>query len=682
MAEVECGGYRLRIVMREIESSQSQTDNIQEPSVRVGAGHISPATLRLRAFVIGILLIPIDNYWVFLMDRLGKGPGVTMISLFANAIFALALLLLVNQVIRRIAPKQAFSQMEMLVIYTMICIGTAFTAQDWMANLIQMIGHPFYFAKPENKWAETICPFIPRPGLVTIKDMTVLDGFYKGNTSLYLKQYLVAWFPPVIIWSLFVTVLLYVMMCINTMVRKQWVERERLTFPIAQLPIAMTEPDSSFWKNRLLWIGFAVAGAYTLINGLHFLYPSIPLIYDNFGPTSDMRNFMVTKPWTGIDRLPVRFHPFVTGLGYLLPTDLLFSCWFFYFIWKAQMVITTAMAWDAIPNFPFINQQSFGGYTAILVGMLWTGRSYFKQVWLRIIGKPSELDDSDEAMSYRTAAIGGLLGTIALSAFFSWMGLNFVIAFVGFLIYWAISTAIARIRAELGPPVHDMHQCGPGTLITQFMGTKHTGLMDARGLSALAYFWWFNRAYRQHPIAFEIEGMKMASTVRASQKKVLYAVIIAAFVGSVAAFWAYLHFAYQMGYTNKIFGGTFRGDDIFGKQLYNWIANPTGPNAPANFAVIFGFVFCLLLGAIRLRWFGFPLHPIGYAISGTWSMNYVWLPLLIAWILKIIVLKVGGLKLFKSALPFFLGLILGEVIVGCLWSLVGIAFNIPTYSFW
>jgi hypothetical protein len=670
--------------MRETESDLQTAEIEPTPTAPTARGGILPSTFRLRAFIVGVLLIPIDNYWVFEMDRLGRGPGVTMISLFANAIFILALMLLVNQLIRKLAPRQVFSQMEMLVIYTMICIGTAFTAQDWMANLIQMIGHPYYFAKPENQWGTYIVPFIPKPGLVTIKDMFVLDGFYKGDSSygLYRWAYLTAWFKPVMIWSLFVTVLLYVMMCINVMVRKQWMERERLTFPIAQLPIAMTEPESSFWKNRLLWIGFSIAAAYTIINGLHFLYPSVPLIYDNFGPSSDLRNFMVTKPWTGIDRLPVRFHPFVTGLGFLLPTDLLFSCWFFYFVWKAQMVLTTAMAWDAIPNFPFINQQSYGGYMAVLAGLLWTGRSYFKQVWLRIIGKPSELDDSAEAMSYRSAAIGIVLGTIALAGFFNWLGLNFAIAFIGFLIYWGISVAVARIRAELGPPVHDMHGASPSILITQFMGTKHTGIMDARGLAALSYFWWFNRAYRQHPIAFELEGMRMANTVRASQKRLLVAVIIAAFVGSVAAFWAYLHFAYQMGYTNKIAGGTFRGDDIFGKQLYNWIANPTGPNMQANLAVLFGFVFCLILGALRLRWFGFPFHPIGYAISGTWSMNFVWLPLLIAWIIKMIILRMGGLKLFKSAVPFFLGLILGEMIVGCLWSLVGIAFGIPTYSFW
>ena len=44
--------------------------------------------------------------------------------------------------------------------------------------------------------------------------------------------------------------------------------------------------------------------------------------------------------------------------------------------------------------------------------------------------------------------------------------------------------------------------------------------------------------------------------------------------------------------------------------------------------------------------------------------------------------RVGGLRLYKTALPLFLGLILGEMIIGCIWSIIGISFNIPYFNFW
>lgn len=63
-------------------------------------------------------------------------------------------------------------------------------------------------------------------------------------------------------------------------------------------------------------------------------------------------------------------------------------------------------------------------------------------------------------------------------------------------------------------------------------------------------------------------------------------------------------------------------------------------------------------------------------------MNLVWFPLLIAWAVKSTILRYGGLPRYRMFLPFFLGLILGQSIVGSLWSLIGLALGIPTYSFW
>jgi hypothetical protein len=401
-------------------------------------------------------------------------------------------------------------------------------------------------------------------------------------------------------------------------------------------------------------------------------------MWHDFYPPFNLKPMLVTKPWTGIDTLPIQIYPFVIGLGFLLPTDLLFSCWFFYFYWKAQLVMTTAMAWDATPGFPFQNQQSFGAYFAVFAVTLYSGRAYFREVIKKVLGMQSELDDSEEAMSYRAAAIGILVGMVLLTAFFWKIGLPPWIGVICFAIYFWIASSIARIRAELGSPVHDLSGMGPNQLMIQAFGTHVT---DAKGLTALSYFTWFTAAYRQHPIANEIEGMKMTQVCRSKQRMYLYAVLLAGFVGMFASFWPFLHFSYDRGLTNKIIGGTWRGDTMFG-QIATWIKNPMGPNASGNIAVLSGFLVCLALGLLRMRFVGFPFHPIGYAISGGWSMNFVWLSLFIAWVIKTTILRFGGLKMYKRALPFFFGVILGEVVVGMLWSIISMLFNVSCYSMW
>jgi hypothetical protein len=46
------------------------------------------------------------------------------------------------------------------------------------------------------------------------------------------------------------------------------------------------------------------------------------------------------------------------------------------------------------------------------------------------------------------------------------------------------------------------------------------------------------------------------------------------------------------------------------------------------------------------------------------------------------VLKLGGVKLYRQAVPFFLGLILGDYTLGCVWSLIGLVLEMPTYIVW
>lgn len=642
-----------------------------------GSGR-SHSPLRLRAFLVALPLIWLDNCWIIWIEKVYRGPYVTSISLFANCVFVLVLLVLANSLLRRINYRLAFSQAELLLVYTMLGIAAAVAGHDCVPSLMMHLSYPWRFATPDNNWLNTWIPYLPE--WLMVSDPSVLKALYEGHSSLFSNGNWIPWVKPLTYWTGFILVWMWVMMCINTLVRKQWTDRERLTFPIVQLPVAMTEPKAGLWRNKLLWIGFGIAFGIGVVNGLHVYYPAIPLI--PVGITDhNFRLFLTTKPWDGIDWMPWAFYPFVIGLGYLLPADLSFSCWFFYFFWKAQMVITRAMAWDAVPTFPFIRHQAFGGYVAIILMLTWTGKGYLKQVWLRIIGEKSELDDSDEPMSYRSAAAGAVVGFFLLSMFMTAIGLSPLLCVAAFAIYFVLATAITRMRAELGPPVHDLHFSGPDYMISTSAGI---GEMSKGDLVGLTYFYWFNRAYRSHPMPVGIEGMKMASVTRASQRKFMWGMMIAALVGTLATFYWWLDIGYQRGLSGGFWQWGYFATESFG-TLDTWWKHPgnmESPNVGANIAMLSGFLFCVLLGWIRLKVFSFPFHPIGFAISGSWSMNLVWLPLLIAWLLKVLTLKFGGLRLYKTAVPFFFGLILGDFMIGCLWSLIGVVFEMPYFSFW
>ena len=73
---------------------------------------------------------------------------------------------------------------------------------------------------------------------------------------------------------------------------------------------------------------------------------------------------------------------------------------------------------------------------------------------------------------------------------------------------------------------------------------------------------------------------------------------------------------------------------------------------------------------------------MGFALAGTWSMDRLWVCVLIGWSLKVAVLRYGGVKAYRPAIPFFIGLILGDFIVGALWNLYGIIMEVKVYRFW
>lgn len=634
-----------------------------------------PSLLRWPALLIALPIVVVDAFWVIYAEKVGFGPYFTTISLFANVFFILTCFLLLNILLRRVAPRWMFSQAELLTIYSMVGVGAALAGHDCIPSLIQQLGHPYQFDNPSNGWLGRFGDFLPQQLMVSDKD--ALKGYQVGNSTLYRPENYAPWIRPTLLWTVFIMLLFAGMQFLNVLVRQGWQERERLPFPVIEIPIQMTDPDARMWKSSLFWVGFGLCAAIEILNGIAYLVPGVPDIdlkhHDMAG-----QGIFASRPWSAAGFTCYSFYPFAIGLGYLLPLDLLFSCWFFYLFWKAQLILTAVFALDVTPDFPFVREQSFGGYFAILAFMLWNGRSYFAQVWRRIWGEPSDLDDKTEAVTYRTAILGFLGCFVALCGFMIWAGMSPGVAVAAFGIYYCLSVAVTRLRAELGPPVHDLHFTGPDHILTRSFGTP---AFSGRDLTMLTFFYWFNRAYRSHPQPVAIEALKAAKQVNASQKKVFWGIMLAAFVGTVAVFWAYLHLAYALGTQAKWNQGSGFAREAF-NRLNSWIQTPQPPNGIANGAIGVGFVFCslLMLARIKLPWF--PFHPIGYAISSSWSMNLVWMPLLIAWVLKGLMLRYGGVRLYRQAMPFFMGLILGQMLVGTLWHLVCIYLETIPYSFW
>lgn len=633
-----------------------------------------------RSILLCLLIMPLNSYWVVQMEVVRYSAHPTTISLLFNTIFLLLCLTLLNRGVRRFAPKMALERGELLLIYSGLCISSCVSGHDMLQVFVPMLTWTFKHADSGNDWAKLINPHL-RDGLF-IKDEAIWKSYYLGNDTLWQWKYVSAWLPVVTIWTLFVTMLLFVMLCLNAILRKQWTDNERLTYPIVQLPLQITTEQAfqpkGLFLNRLFWVGFVIAGSIDCINSLNYYYPAIPTVLTpGFGQSFlDIGPYFTQKPWNAVGWTPLSFYPFMIGLGMFMPLDFLFSCVFFYWFWKFEKVTSVALAYDQDPRFPYTETQSFGAYMSFCLYSIWVSRHYLKQVFQRAFGRPSDLDDSREPMTYRNAMIGIVMGIACLSAFAHFLGMVWWIGILFFLIYFALALAITRMRAELGTPMHDLHFTGPEMIMTRVMGSN---AFDVETRTVFALFFWFNRAYRSHPMPHQLEAFKLAEQTRTDYRKWSRALLFLGGAAVFIAFWAILHLMYSYGAESK-------SRMTFGAEAYNtltgWLKSPQPGKFQEFMAIWVGFGIAFLLQFLRMRLPWWPLHPLAFAVTSSYEINLVWGPLFLAWVFKSLILRYGGRGGFHRSLPFFIGLMLGQFVVGSLWNVYGIIRTVPTYQFW
>jgi hypothetical protein len=268
-----------------------------------------------------------------------------------------------------------------------------------------------------------------------------------------------------------------------------------------------------------------------------------------------------------------------------------------------------------------------------------------------------------------------------LAAFTIRLGMTPALVAPFFAIYYLIGLGITRMRAEFGAPTHDLFFSGPDAWLAHLLGSER---LSGGTLTAFTYLYFTNRAYPHHPMPFQMESLKIAERAGVSSRAVVGAMLLAAAAAVVSGFWILLALGYSKGFAtaniNPGIPAAF-GNEPF-NRLVNWLRNPQGPNVPLLSAMAGSFLFTLSLMGLRTRLLGLPFHPAGYVISASTTVNFLWMALLIAWLIKWLVLRYGGRKWYDRVLPFCYGLILGEFVVGSFWSLFGIVRWVSVYGFW
>lgn len=625
-------------------------------------------TIRLPAMLTGLGLCALISVGLPYGEFVIKGTRLGLSSSTPAAFFLLFwLVALVQPLLGLVRRHWAFNRAELLLITAMMMLATAIPSRGFTGAAIPAISSVLYYATPENNWVELLLPHIP-PSLI-VQDEVAIKQFYEGLPRGQSIPW-GAWVGPLSWWLFFMTAFYLVLICAMVIMRRQWMDHERLLYPLVQVPLGMIEDGprparlKPFLRNPIMWAGFAVPAILNTINSFSHYYEFAPRVDLNL-PLSLGHDAVVLR---------IRLNYLMMGLAYFINTGISGSLWFFYLLAKAQewacatLGVFTTEQLDAFshagPTTGMLSHQSMGAMIALVVLGLWTARGHLKAVWQQARAGGSA---AGELLSYRTA-VGGLVVGLAVMGLWLWQtGLPWwaVVLFLGaaFAIFFALTRVI--VEAGLSSAVEGLS--GAGFVVS---GVGSTAL-GATGMMALG----FTLAWAGDLLVFMMapcaNGIRLLHGLKVGPRRVLAMLAAALAIGLLGSIYATLNLGYQYGALNlhrQYFSGLFALEPF--RFAARFIETPTGPYWLGWLWNGVGAAVMALLLWARHHLLWWPLHPIGYVTSGTWILGNIWFSIFLAWLIKSVVLKYMGPGGYRSTRWFFLGVILGQFASGGAWLVV------------
>jgi hypothetical protein len=448
-------------------------------------------------------------------------------------------------------------------------------------------------------------------------------------------------------------------------------EGERLSYPIVEIPMRLADGARAraLWRNPLFWVGFLLAAAFDGMNMFHSFFPWFPSMGINY----DLAGSMTSLPWSALSPLSVSYRPEILGIAYLMPTDVLMTTWVSY-LGLRLLGVARASLGENIVSTPYdYTEYSIGAFVTLFVLLLWRARPELsRSLRCAFAGKPT---GRDEPLSPRAAwvLLGG--GTLVLLAWMWLAGLPLWLAAAHLTLLVAVAIVYARMRAETGAPMGYLFPFWQQQhVLTNFLGTNALGGESSQVI--FAALGGLSRGNLPETSAYGPESMKIAAQGGIPQRKAALVVLGGIALGLFFGGYLYLTLAYRHG-VNQL-----RGDYqvLLATQQYNQtlqaFASPVKPKTDLIIQTLEGGLVAAALNFLRVRFFWFPLHPMGFAMASAYGYH-LWAPFLLAWLVKKLASRFSGQNGYVQLVPIFLGLALGRYLFcGLLWGVLG-AFGHP-----
>jgi hypothetical protein len=595
-----------------------------------------------------------------------RSAHMAMSNLPMTALLPFVTWLLVNTLLKRFAPRLALSRTELLVVLGMVWVGGSFAGYTWITQWVGGLSAPRYFASPENRWRELVFDLLPW-WMYPLDDRGVTEWFYVGLPEGAGVPW-GAWLAPVF-WALVAALSLLLMAVgIAVVFQRQWAEHERLTFPMAAVPLDLTSDFDGrggwpwFVKDRLFWFGTGLVLFPHLWNIVGYFilgFPHIGLFDPYYGATGP-RGYSVSRLFPD---LSYRILPTVIGFTFLCDLNILFSLWFCYLVGLILLYgmgrtgFTVGLPNQTATPAQIGNLSAHGAMTFLVLWSVWIARRHLREV-LRRAWRPDPSEAGATLVSYRTALLLVLLGGATLVGWLCRVGFSpgMAVAWLGF--FWVGLFATMKYLAASG--FGYMFPSWGSEMPEVFAGTAAMSESTVVGFRLVN--WRILGGWRIPPAIPHV--LKMTEPAQVGRGGLFTALLLAFLAGLLSAVVYTLHLCYSEG------GASFQTWALEGGAVSTYNAAATAINEalrtlpdPGKMAVwVTGGALAAALSFLQTRYAWWPLHPIGLVLQFNGYLQLYALTIFITWLLKLLILRFGGIALYRRARPFFYGLIIGYVL--------------------
>ena len=626
----------------------------------------APVALNLpRAFIWGSLMALGIGLGVPYGTLILRGSYMDLDFSTPGAIFLLFIVTaLLNPAFRFLGKRLALTSHELIIAYTMTLLACSIPTMGMTCQVLPIITGFRYYASPENHWEDLLLPHLPQ--WLYPQSEAGIKYFFEALPPGQLLPWMI-WLKPLALWLLFIFAFQLVSICLMVIYRRQWIENERLVYPLAQLPLEMIGTEATagsrraLYRNPAVWAGFAIPFIIGAFIGLHNYHPAIPAPKLN----------IALQTFRNSQSLSFRLSFPMIGFFYLVEQQTTFSLWFFNLLFFVVRGVMNTLHIGMTENLgiygaksPVFAHLGIGAFIAMIAVGLKVGRLHFISVIRQAFSPEGRVHDRDEIMSYREAVWGLLIGLAIMVVWITFSGMSLVLAIPFLLVALILFVGLTRVVAESGMAEAVAPSIAPGVLVSA-LGSE---IFGKSGLAAMGMSYVWLSDMRVFVMATAAHGLKLGQSLPTQHRRpMLWAMVGGIAIAAAASIPLTLYWSYRNG------GPTL--NDWFwtgspmaaAKWTVDKIVKPTQPNFPGWILTGVGAALMLWLSVMRQQFMWWPFHPIGFALGGVWMMDELWATILGTWLIKSIIMRYGGVKSFQKARPFFLGLILGQFATNGLW---------------